>query len=138
MTNPNSGSGHPSQKHAVMAGFGPRSSNRSLTMPGSAGTVRVQAHRNRRIRCVPDSSGVQYRVSYSANTTTGQWRAHGRYVARASATIEHEQNTAGSNGEEKGIDMAGRLGEWQAAGDDRLWKLIFSPEFGDRIDASSG
>lgn len=74
------------------------------------------------------------RVSYSANTTTGQWRAHGRYVARESATIEHEQNTAGFNGEEKGIDMAGRLGEWQAAGDDRLWKLIFSPEFGDRID----
>src|SRR5215471_8647123 len=74
------------------------------------------------------------RVSYSANTTTGQWRAHGRYVAWESATIEHDQNTAGFDGAGKGIDMAARLGGWQTAGDERLWKLIFSPEFGDRID----
>jgi hypothetical protein len=67
------------------------------------------------------------RVSYSANTTTGQWRAHGRYVARESATVDHDQSAAGFNGEGKGIDMAARLGEWQAAGDERLWKLIFSP-----------
>jgi type IV secretory pathway VirD2 relaxase len=74
------------------------------------------------------------RVSYSGNATAGQWRAHGRYAARESATIEDDQKTVGFTGEGKGIDMAARLNEWQAAGDERLWKLILSPEFGDRID----
>ena len=27
-----------------------------------------------------------------------------------------------------------RLGSWQGAGDERMWKLIISPEFGERID----
>jgi type IV secretory pathway VirD2 relaxase len=73
------------------------------------------------------------RVSYSGNTDVGHWRAHGRYVARESATIEDDQKAA-SFETEKGIDIAARLGEWQAAGDQRLWKLILSPEFGDRVD----
>ena len=134
MTNPKSGSGHLSQKHAVMAGFGPRSSNRSLTMPGSAGTVREQAHRNRRIRFVPDSSGVQYEYPIPQTPRRGS----GVHTAAMSRVRVRPSNTnrirRASMGKKKGIDMAGRLGEWQAAGDDRLWKLIFSPEFGDRID----
>jgi type IV secretory pathway VirD2 relaxase len=73
------------------------------------------------------------RISYSGNTTAGQWRAHGRYVARESATVEKGRNAAGFDTVGKGIDMAARLDEWQA-GDERLWKLILSPEFGDRID----
>ena len=74
------------------------------------------------------------RVSYSANTTAGQWRAHGRYVARESATVEKHRKAAGFDGAGTGLDMAARLDEWQAARDERLWKLILSPEFGDRID----
>ena len=34
----------------------------------------------------------------------------------------------------QGIDVSGKLAEWQAAGDQRLWKVILSPEFGDRVD----
>jgi type IV secretory pathway VirD2 relaxase len=74
------------------------------------------------------------RVSYSGNSTAGQWRAHGRYVARESATIEEDQNAAGFDAARKGIDISARMAEWQAAGDQRLWKLILSPEFGDRTD----
>lgn len=74
------------------------------------------------------------RVSYSGNTTAGQWRAHGRYVARESATIESDQKATGFDGARNGIDIAERLTEWQAAEDERLWKLILSPEFGDRVD----
>ena len=55
------------------------------------------------------------RVSYSGNTIAGQWRAHGRYVARESATIESDQKAAGFDGTGKGIDMAARLTEWQTA-----------------------
>jgi type IV secretory pathway VirD2 relaxase len=34
------------------------------------------------------------------------------------------------------VDIAGQLANWQAAGDQQFWKLIVSPEFGDRIDLS--
>ena len=36
------------------------------------------------------------RVMYSKNTTAGQWRAHGRYVARESATHENDPKAVGS------------------------------------------
>ena len=35
-----------------------------------------------------------------------------------------------------GIDIARQLENWQGASDERLWKMIVSPEFGDRIDLS--
>ena len=67
---------------------------------------------------------------YSKNTSKGQWRAHGRYIARESAT----DGGVGFNGAEESIDIATRLEGWQKARDERLWKLIVSPEFGDRVD----
>src|SRR3954465_1182156 len=57
------------------------------------------------------------RVSYSANTTAGQWRAHGRYVTRESASVQSDWKAAGFDGTGKGIDMARRLAEWQMEGD---------------------
>ena len=32
------------------------------------------------------------------------------------------------------IDVADTLRDWQALGDERIWKIIISPEFGDRLD----
>ena len=74
------------------------------------------------------------RVMYAKNTVAGQWRAHGRYVARESATQEGESKAVGFDGRGESIDIADRLESWQKAGDERLWKLIVSPEFGDRAD----
>jgi type IV secretory pathway VirD2 relaxase len=62
----------------------------------------------------------------------GQWRAHGRYIARESAATELA--TAGFDADKHGIDIAGRLDSWQSAGDQRIWKIIISPEFGERVD----
>jgi hypothetical protein len=67
---------------------------------------------------------------YSKNTSKGQWRAHGRYIARESAT----DGGVGFNRAEESIDIATSLEGWQKARDERLWKLIVSPEFGDRVD----
>jgi type IV secretory pathway VirD2 relaxase len=72
------------------------------------------------------------RVTYARNTVRGQWRAHGRYVARESAATE--PTAAGFDRSTHGIDMAATLESWQAAGDRRLWKIIISPEFGERAD----
>jgi type IV secretory pathway VirD2 relaxase len=73
-------------------------------------------------------------VTYARNTVRGQWRAHGRYVARESAA--GDKAAAGFDRADQGIDVGTRLGSWQAARDQRLWKIIISPEFGERVDLS--
>jgi type IV secretory pathway VirD2 relaxase len=74
------------------------------------------------------------RVTYLNNKTRGQWKAHGRYLARESATHENPVEGVGFGREDQGIDIATRLENWQRAGDERLWKLIISPEFGDQVE----
>jgi type IV secretory pathway VirD2 relaxase len=72
------------------------------------------------------------RITYTRNAVRGQWRAHGRYIQRESAA-----DPAGASGFDRdagGIEIAERLQSWQAARDVRLWKIILSPEFGDRLD----
>jgi hypothetical protein len=69
---------------------------------------------------------------YSRNRTPGQWRAHGRYISRESAGGTSLIQAA-PNGE-AGREAAQVLESWQKAGDPRLWKLIVSPEFGDRVN----
>jgi type IV secretory pathway VirD2 relaxase len=76
------------------------------------------------------------RTMYTANKTAGQWRAHGRYIARESgggAVLFQavDEVLAGTDGR---VDPASELERWQSEGAPRLWKLIVSPEFGERID----
>src|SRR5467141_5476677 len=77
---------------------------------------------------------VAVRVSYSANKNPGQWKAHGRYVARESATQGGKAVEAGFNVTEQRLNIAAKLDKWQGAGDERLFKIIVSPEFGDRLN----
>jgi len=70
---------------------------------------------------------------YPKNTTRGQWRAHGRYIARESAS-QGRAVEAGFDAIDRGINIAARLDQWQFAGDERMWKIIVSPEFGDKVD----
>jgi type IV secretory pathway VirD2 relaxase len=76
------------------------------------------------------------RVTYLKNKIRGQWRAHGRYLARESATFEDDAKAVGFSKGNEAVDIAGQLANWQAAGDQQIWKLIVSPEFGDRVDLS--
>jgi type IV secretory pathway VirD2 relaxase len=76
------------------------------------------------------------RVTYLKNKVRGQWRVHGRYLAREGATFENDAKAVGFNQENRGIDIARQLENWQGARDERLWKMIVSPEFGDRTDLS--
>src|SRR5882762_7798066 len=89
------------------------------------GSVRAERTFNQR---------VAVRVSYSANKNPGQWKAHGRYVARESATQGGKASEAGFNATEQNLDIAAKLDKWQGAGDERLFKIIVSPEFGDRLN----
>ncbi|MEP6755967.1 MAG: DUF3363 domain-containing protein [Chthonomonadales bacterium] len=69
---------------------------------------------------------------YSRNSVRGQWGAHGRYLARE--TRDGDPKTAGFGQESESVAISEQLGGWQKAGDERMWKLIVSPEFGDRVD----
>ena len=74
------------------------------------------------------------RVTYLKNKIRGQWKAHGRYIARESAAFENDAKAVGFSRENEPVDIAGQLASWQAAGDQQMWKLIVSPEFGDKAD----
>jgi type IV secretory pathway VirD2 relaxase len=73
-------------------------------------------------------------VSYSANKNPGQWKAHGKYVARESATRGGKAAESGFNVTGQNLNIATTLDNWQRAGDERLFKIIVSPEFADRLD----
>ena len=83
---------------------------------------------------IPRSQRCAVRVTYARNTVRGQWRAHGRYIERESAA--GSDSHVGFDRATVGIDIPARLESWQAARDGRLWKMIVSPEFGDRVDLS--
>lgn len=98
-----------------------RSSSRTSTSSGSQRNGRRAFNQ----RCA-------VRVVYTPNRTTGQWRAHGRYIARESAA--ERGDAPGFNAGDDQQDPAAALDGWQAAGDQRVWKLIISPEFGERVN----
>jgi len=74
------------------------------------------------------------RVTYSSNRAPGQWSAHGRYLERESATQGKPREIMGFSSGSEPIRLAPALGNWQGAGDERMFKLIISPEFGERMD----
>ncbi len=90
-----------------------------------AGAARSQ--RNHLQRCA-------VRITYSPNRVTGQWAAHGRYIARQSAAGQGKSHEVGFSATSDAVNPAKELNAWQSAGDARLFKLIISPEFGERLD----
>ena len=80
------------------------------------------------------SQRVSVRVTYAKNKSQGQWKAHGHYIARDTATHEGDPSRAGFDAATTHINIASVLDGWQRAGDERLFKLIVSPEFGERLD----
>jgi hypothetical protein len=76
---------------------------------------------------------VAIRVSYSTNKTQGQWKAHGYYITRENAT-QKENIAVGFSATETALDVAQLLASWQSSGDERMFKIIVSPEFGERVD----
>jgi type IV secretory pathway VirD2 relaxase len=73
------------------------------------------------------------RLTYSPNRISGQWRAHGRYIERESATQRLEAGR-GFSATSDAVDVDATLEGWQAAGDPRVFKVILSPEVGERLD----
>ena len=100
-----------------------------------------QARQSRRVRNgggvkapKPYSQRCSVRVTFTKNRVKGLWRAHGRYIARDSVAQDVASAGKGFDAATTDIDIPPTLNEWQASGDERLWRLIISPEFGERLD----
>ena len=62
------------------------------------------------------------RLTYVGNKTAGQWKAHGRYLARESATRRAAQRQAGFDQNPRQARCGEALNAWQLASDPRLWR----------------
>lgn len=72
------------------------------------------------------------KVNYVQNRKAGQWAAHGRYLEREGAQKEGEKGL-GFNAAEDGVSLSSETHRWQMEGDLRLFKVMVSPEDGDRL-----
>lgn len=78
-------------------------------------------------------------VSYTAmrgGNKSGAWKAHARYLIREG--VEHEDAEKGGgiafDGSTDDVDLVKRVGAWAEAGDERMFKMVLSPERGDAVD----
>ena len=104
--------------------------NRARRRRSQSQSESVRQFRSSRLR----TQRVSVRVTYAKNKNQGQWKAHGRYIARDTATHGGDPSRAGFDATRTDINIASVLDGWQRAGDERLFKVIVSPEFGDRLN----
>lgn len=81
---------------------------------------------NRNQRCI-------VKTSYTKNSKTRSWAAHGEYLQREHAQNTHEKG-CGFNQASDSVDLKITLRQWQRAEDEHVFKLIVSPENGYQMD----
>ena len=126
------GERHPHGPRFWWTGFGRRGARASR----QAGRLNTQLDRRGTITTGQTRAYMQrsvVKVSYSRNTKSASWAAHGRYLARDGAQREGEKGL-GFNAERDDLNLAKLLGGWQKAADERLFRVIVSPENGVRLD----
>jgi type IV secretory pathway VirD2 relaxase len=90
--------------------------------PGSISSLMARNNQ----RCV-------VKISYTKNTKTRSWAAHGAYLQRDHAQTVGEKGL-GFNNESDAIDIKNMLRQWQKENDPHVFKLIISPEHGYKLD----
>ncbi len=73
------------------------------------------------------------KISYTKNSKTRSWAAHGEYLQREHAQTMHEKGR-GFNQESDAVDLKRTLRQWQCEKDEHMFKLIVSPENGHQMD----
>jgi type IV secretory pathway VirD2 relaxase len=73
------------------------------------------------------------KVSYSRNTKSASWTAHGRYLAREGAQQKGAKGLGFDAGRDD-INLPQTAKTWQEAGDQLMFRIIVSPENGTEID----
>lgn len=116
--------------------------NRVQRAKGSSGAPKIKIPKLSRAHPArPSPRGLALRsaarrctvkVSFVANKQAGQWAAHGRYLEREGAQKEGELGH-GFNAQSDEVSLSSTMHQWQMAGDERLFKIVLSPEDGDRL-----
>jgi type IV secretory pathway VirD2 relaxase len=78
------------------------------------------------------SQRVVVKVKQSYNKGAGLWKAHGKYLERDTARFGD-----GFSRDSEKIDIPTTLNVWQEAGDEKLHKIILSPESPESLDLQS-
>lgn len=131
-----------STSHKIRA-RGPVKSKKSNPAPGrgirsnNVGRGRESGvrHKNSKPKSFMQRAIVQ--VSYSAMRGTnksGAWKAHARYLLREGTEREDGRGGEGFDAEKEGVDLVNLVDSWAQAGDERMFKFVFSPERGDAVD----
>src|SRR5208283_306852 len=93
--------------------------------PGSKARAQLRSYQRRSV--------VKVMYTRNGKPKAGAWLAHARYLTREGAQREYEKGV-GFDAAHGDIDMAARVREWEKAGDERMWRVIVSPEDADRMD----
>lgn len=93
----------------------------------------AQKSQIRRQNSYVNASFFKNKFDYTKKRFDINWATHGRYLQRKGAQKELEVGL-GFNDEMDDIPIAKVLNSWQQAGDERMWKVILSPENGIDID----
>jgi len=73
------------------------------------------------------------RVRWVQAKGKGQWAAHAKYLEREGAQKEGERGK-GFDACDDDISMVETVNSWQEEGDEKIFKMVISPEDGDRLD----
>ncbi|MGA5726582.1 DUF3363 domain-containing protein [Ralstonia thomasii] len=117
----------------LLSATGGRGGRRATGGRGGRRGAVAKANASTRSAATGGLQRVAVRMAYAKNKGNRQWEAHGKYLERESGQREGEKGQGfGSAGDP--VDIPATLGSWQEAGDAHVFKMIVSPEFGDRVD----
>ena len=125
------------RRHAQLGKHDIRSLNRGMKLIMRIASATSQAKRSAATKAAlaalssKHSQRAAVRVTYANGRTPGQWKAHGFYLERESAS---GKELPGFDAEGTFLPVAPTLDAWQKADDPRMFKIILSPENGDRLD----
>jgi hypothetical protein len=125
------------RRHAQLGKNDVRSLNRGMKLIMRIATATSKAKRGAATRSVLAAVSCQHsqraavRVTYANGRTPGQWKAHGCYLERESAS---GKELPGFDAEGTSLPIAEALDGWQKSDDPRIFKIIMSPENGDQLN----
>jgi type IV secretory pathway VirD2 relaxase len=73
-------------------------------------------------------------VRYTKGGSVGKWYSHGSYIGRESKKGDAQGRALGFGSDESGIPIAATVAGWRKEQDGMFFRVIVSPERGDRMD----
>ncbi len=127
--------GRPSAARAVqrVKGMARSLGGKGMSSPEKPSTRHPSAPKPRQAALREFTRRAFVRARFTPSKKLGQWAAHARYLEREGAQSEG-LNGVGFNQSDDAISMSREADRWQREGDNRMYKLVLSPEDGLQLD----